>query len=79
MSFAEFLSTAVDFIQIAVGAVTLYQIFTAKKKKKDLSEKQWENYKKRFKRYIERHPEIGIIVVQPEKKGLATKYSSREK
>ena len=78
MSFAEYLSTAVDFIQIAVGAVTLYQIFTAKKKKKDLSEKQWDNYKKRFNRYIKSHPEIGIIIIQPEKKGLPTKYSSKE-
>lgn len=74
MTFDVFISIAVNFIQGVTCAVTLYQVFKERDHKKEIKDKEWEAYKKRFKHYIENHPELDITIIAPIRKGYATSY-----
>ncbi len=74
MTFTSFLAIAIGCIQLTKEAISLYQIFINKNRKNEIAEKDWINYKKRFKSYVEKHPELEISIIAPKKKGLAITY-----
>ena len=74
MSFKTFLELAIGFISLANGSISLYKSFTDNQKKKEIDKRDWNNYTERFRTYVKKHPEIGIVIIPPKKVGLSTEY-----
>ena len=56
-----------------------YQLNHLLEEKDKISKSDWLKFCKMFKKYIKEHPELGISIIEAQKKGEATKYQKKEK
>lgn len=79
MGFLAFAKIVIEAIRAATDAIAVSRAFISHREEKErITKSEWLKFCKMFKRYITEHPEEGIEVIEPVKKGEATKYQIRE-
>ena len=78
MNFIDYFNIAVDAITAAAGIISIAQAFqNHQKEREEIGASEWKNFCKMFKKYVNEHRELNIEVVEPKKRGMATKYQKK--
>ena len=82
MDFAAFANIIASFITTISGGVAIATAWKSYQREaqttEEISKSDWLKFCKMFKKYIKEHPELGISIIEAQKKGEATKYQKKE-